>query len=87
MKLRDTNHPNIVAAKIVNVTRKNVMVITEEGHTLKIPLTKQYRQDKTLHASLVDILKAGIWIPVNKKLKRLFSYDWFSTPALVPAKN
>ncbi len=69
MKLRDTSQPNIVAAKIINVTPKNVTVITEEGHLLKIPLTKQYREDKTLRASLVDILKAGIWIPVNKKLK------------------
>ena len=70
MKLRDTSQPNIVAAKIINVTPKNVTVITEEGHLLKIPLTKQYREDKTLRASLVDILKAGIWIPVNKKLKK-----------------
>ena len=55
MKLRDTSQPNIVAAKIINVTLKNVTVITEEGHLLKIPLTKQYREDKTLRASLVDI--------------------------------
>lgn len=89
MKLRDTSQPNIVAAKIIKVTPKNVTVITEEGHLLKIPLTKQYREDKTLRASLVDILKAGIWIPVNKKLKlkKLFSYDWLFVPALVPAKN
>lgn len=71
MKLRDTSQPNIVAAKIIKVTPKNVTVITEEGHLLKIPLTKQYREDKTLRASLVDILKAGIWIPVNKKAKKI----------------
>ncbi|WP_302117113.1 hypothetical protein [uncultured Limosilactobacillus sp.] len=89
MKLRDTNQPNIVAAKIVNVTKRNVTVITEDGHLLRIPLTQQYRQDKTLHASLVDILKAGIWIPVNKKLKKIFNYDWLPapTPVTVPAKN
>lgn len=38
MKLRDTSQPNIVAAKIINVTPKNVTVITEEGHLLKIDL-------------------------------------------------
>ena len=27
-----------------------------------------------------DILKSGIWIPVNKKLKQLLRYDWFETP-------
>lgn len=46
MKLRDTNQPNIVAAKIINVTKRNVTVITEDGHLLRIPLTQQYRQDK-----------------------------------------
>ncbi|MBB1079655.1 hypothetical protein H5S09_07235 [Limosilactobacillus sp. STM2_1] len=89
MKLKDTNQSNIVAAKIISVSRKNITVITEEGHFLKIPLTTKYQQDKTLFASLKDILKAGIWIPVNKKLKKLFSYDWLSSPApaTVPAKN
>ena len=89
MKLKDTNEANIVAAKIINVSRKNIIVITEEGHFLRIPLTTKYQQDKTLFASLKDILKAEIWIPVNKKLKKLFSDDWLSspTPATIPTKN
>lgn len=89
MKLKDTKQPNIVAAQIISITSKNVMVITEEGHFLKIPLTQKYQQDKNLLASLKDILKAGIWIPVNKKLHKLFNYDWLSEPAYatVPAKN
>lgn len=89
MKLQDTNQPNIVAARITRVSRKSIMVVTEEGHLLRIPLTKEYQQDQTMQASLVDILKAGIWIPVNKKLRKLFNYDWLSAPAaaLAPAKN
>ena len=31
MKLRDTSQPNIVAAKIINVTPKNVTVITQDS--------------------------------------------------------
>lgn len=89
MKLKDTNQPNIVAAQITRVGRKSILVVTEEGHLLRIPLSKEYQQDKVMRASLIDILKAGIWIPINQKLKKLFNYDWLAAPALslAPAKN
>ena len=89
MTLKDTSNADIVAARIVAVNGRSVKVITEDGQQLRIPLTKQYRQDKNWLASLKDILNAGIWIPVNRHLKRLFNYDWLTgpTPATVPAKN
>ncbi|WP_076459786.1 hypothetical protein [Limosilactobacillus caccae] len=89
MKLTDTNQPNIVAARITRVGRKSILVVTEKGRLLRIPLTKEYQQDQLMQASLKDILKAGIWIPVNEKLKKLFSYDWLTSPSLAvaPAKN
>lgn len=89
MTLKDTSQPDIVAAQIVSVSGRTVKVVTEDGQKLRIPLTKQYRQDKNLLASLKDILTAGIWIPVNRQLKRLFSYDWLTgpTPAPVRAEN
>lgn len=89
MKRKDTNHPNIVAAQIIHVGPKKITVVTEEGCLLRIPLTKEYQQDQILRASLIDILKAGIWIPVNQKLKKLFNYDWltFSSLSLIPTKN
>ncbi|MBD7894802.1 MULTISPECIES: hypothetical protein [Limosilactobacillus] len=87
MTLKETaSQPNIVAAKIIAISNKKVTVVTEEGHLLMIPLTKEYRQDKTMLESLKDILRAGIWIPVNKKLRKLFSYDWLTGPVPVPAK-
>ncbi|WP_267201272.1 hypothetical protein [Limosilactobacillus kribbianus] len=87
MTLKDTSQPDIVAARIVAVNGRTVKVVTEDGQKLRIPLTKQYRRDKTMLASLKDILNAGIWIPVNRHLKRLFHYDWLVAPATVPAKN
>lgn len=89
MKLKDTSQANIVAAKIMVINRSHIIVLTEEGHFLRIPLTAEYQHDRNLLASLRDILRAGIWIPVNKKLKKLFNYDWLAapTPAVVPAKN
>ena len=87
MTLKDTSNADIVAARIVAVNSKSVKVVTEDGQKLRIPLTKQYRQDKSWLASLKDILNAGIWIPVNRHLKRLFSYDWLTGPATAPVKN
>lgn len=80
MTLKDTSDTDIVAARIVAVNGKSVKVITEDGQKLRIPLTKQYQQDQNWLASLKDILQAGIWIPVNRHLKRLFSYDWLTGP-------
>lgn len=87
MTLKETDsQPNIVAAKIIAMSKKKVTVLTEEGHLLTIPLTKEYRQDKTMLESLRDILHAGIWIPVNKKLHQLFSYDWLTGPTPAPVR-
>lgn len=85
MTLKDTSQPEIVAARIVAVTGKTVKVVTEDGQTLRIPLSRKYRQDQTMLASLKDIWRAGIWIPVNRRLKRLFHYDWLTGPAPVAA--
>ena len=82
MTLKETDtQPNIVAARIIAISKRRVIVVTEEDHLLSIPLTKEYRQDKTMLQSFKDILHAGIWIPVNKKLRQLFSYDWLAEPA------
>lgn len=87
MTLKDTNHPEIVAAKIVAVSGRTVKVVTEDGQTLRIPLSQTYQQDKNMLASLKDILKAGIWIPVNRQLKRLFRYDWLTGPTPAPVQT
>ena len=87
MRLKDTSQPEIVAARIVAVTGRTVKVVTEDGQTLRIPLSNKYRQDKTMLASLRDIWRAGIWIPVNRQLKKLFHYDWLTGPTPAPATN
>lgn len=87
MTLKDANRSNIVAARIVAINGKTLKVVTEDGQKIRIPLTKQYRHDKTMLASLKDIIQAGIWIPVNCQLKRLFHYDWLGIPATIPIKN
>lgn len=71
---------NIVAAKIISMTGKRVTVITADGHLMSIPLTQNNQRDSLMIESLRDIWHAGIWIPVNKKLKHFFRFDWLAEP-------
>lgn len=82
MALRLENH-NVVAAKIVGMTGKWVVVVTDDGHRMRIPLTKKNQHDQLMIASLKDIWREGIWIPVNTKLKHFFRFDWLSAPVAV----
>lgn len=79
MALRNENK-NVAAAKIVGMSGKWVTVVTAEGNRMRIPLTKNNQHDKLMIASLKDIWHAGIWIPVNTKLKHFFRFDWLTAP-------
>ncbi len=88
MTLRKTNaHSNVVAAQIIRVNSRSVTVRTEDGQQLTIPLSKQYRRDQARIASLQDIRRNKIWIPVNKRLHSLFTTDWLVTPQPVLARS
>lgn len=88
MTLREINtRSNVVAAQIIQVTRRSVRVQTEDGEQMTIPLSKQYRHDQAWLASLRDIWRNKIWIPVNKHLRSLFASDWLITAQPVPIKD
>lgn len=76
--MKKTN--NIVAAKIVAMTKKIITVVTENGQQVNVPITNQERQDNLFIASIKDIWQAGIWIPVNKEMHKLLQYDWLKEP-------
>ncbi|WP_295746442.1 hypothetical protein [uncultured Limosilactobacillus sp.] len=78
---RETKH--VTAAKIIGMTGTRVTIITARGRLMIIPLTKKNRHDRLMMASLKDIWREGIWIPVNTKLKRFFRSDWLTQPATV----
>lgn len=80
MALRSENQ-NVVASKIVGMSSKWVTVVTDRGRYIRIPLTRNNQHDQLMIASLKDIWREGIWIPVNTKLKHFFRFDWLKTPA------
>lgn len=84
MQLKTTNpHSNIQAAQIVGMSGTRVTVKTEDGQTLRLPISSNNQQDRIFLDSLKDIWKAKIWIPVNTKLHKLFRYDWLAEPVKV----
>ena len=88
MTLREINtHSNVVAAQIIRVTNRSVSVQTEDGQDLTIPRSQRWRRDQSRLASLRDIWRNKIWIPVNKQLHSLFVTDWLVMPQPVLASN
>ncbi|WP_295731345.1 hypothetical protein [uncultured Limosilactobacillus sp.] len=81
MKLRQTNQQTAVAAaQIIGLSDTRVTVQTENGCILRIPLSQNHQQDQVFLASLHDIWRNHVWIPVNTTLHQLFRYDWLIEP-------
>lgn len=64
---------NIVSAKIVGIKKSQVVCETE---TNEILLINKPQNDRLFSQIMVDLLRSGLWIPVNKKLKQFIQYDW-----------
>ncbi|KIS03644.1 hypothetical protein [Paucilactobacillus wasatchensis] len=71
---------NIVAAKVIAMTKKIITLMTQDGQYLTVPITIQERRDNLFIASIKDIWRAGIWIPVNRKFHSFLQYDWLANP-------
>ncbi|WGN90222.1 hypothetical protein [Ligilactobacillus faecis] len=78
----DTKNKNqeIVSAQVVAVQEQTITVKTEENEVIEVARPQSTKKDALFIQTMKDILKSGIWIPVNKKLKQLLRYDWFETP-------
>lgn len=81
MKLRQANQAtDVAAAQIIGMSGTRVTVKTENGRILRLPLSNNNQHDRVFLASLRDIWKNKIWIPVNTRLHRLFQTDWLVDP-------
>ncbi|AUJ32129.1 MAG: hypothetical protein ABF483_03185 [Liquorilactobacillus nagelii] len=64
---------NIVSAKIVGMKKSQIICETE---TNEILLINKPKNDRLFSQIMADLLRSGLWIPVNKKLKQFIQYDW-----------
>ena len=73
------NENDIVPAQVIKVNNKTITLKTEDNKIITVNRPKSTIKDKLFLKTMIDILRSGIWIPVNKKLKQLLRYDWFDS--------
>ncbi|WP_281164529.1 hypothetical protein [Liquorilactobacillus sicerae] len=72
-------NPNIISVKIIGLKKQQVICETE---TDQIILIKKPKNDFMFTEVMHDLLRTGLWIPVNKKLKQFMKYDWLDNSEL-----
>ena len=73
------NENDIVPAQVIKVNNKTITLKTEDNEIITVDRPKSTIKDKLFLKTMIDILRSGIWILVNKKLKQLLRYDWFDS--------
>lgn len=73
------NKNDIVPAQVIKVNNKTITLKTEDNEIITVDRPKSTIKDKLFLKTMIDILRSGIWIPVNKKLNQLLRYDWFDS--------
>ena len=73
------NENDIIPAQVIKVNNKTITLKTEDNEIITVDRPKSTIKDKLFLKTMIDILRSGIWIPVNKKLNQLLRYDWFDS--------
>ena len=73
------NENDIVPAQVIKVNDRIITLKTEDNEIITVDRPKSTIKDKLFLKTMIDILRSGIWIPVNKKLKQLLRYDWIDS--------
>jgi hypothetical protein len=67
---------DIVSARVVGVKKTEIICETENDEIILVEPPKTAKMDKYFTKIMFDLLHSGLWIPINRKLKRLLKYDW-----------
>lgn len=78
--MTNTSATDIVPAQIIGLGPNSITLRTENNEIVKVKQPATAKKDKVFMQTMKDILKSGLWIPVNKKLNQLLHYDWFDAP-------
>ena len=78
--MTNTSAADIVPAQIIGLGPNSITLRTENNEIVKVKQPATAKKDKVFMQTMKDILKSGLWIPVNKKLNQLLHYDWFDAP-------
>ncbi|KRL01670.1 hypothetical protein [Liquorilactobacillus capillatus] len=70
---------NIVPAQVVALKKQRVILKTETNEVITVDVPQGRKHDKFFMLTMADLLRSGLWIPVNRTLHQLMRYDWFDT--------
>ncbi|MCZ2490642.1 hypothetical protein [Dellaglioa carnosa] len=71
---------NIVSAQVIALNDNVITVKTEDSEIIKIKQPVSTQGDSLFLETMKDIVRSGLWIPVNRVMRIIMRYDWFDTP-------
>ena len=71
---------NIVSAQVIALNDNVITVKTEDSEIIKIKQPVSTQGDNLFLETMKDIVRSGLWIPVNRVMRIIMRYDWFDTP-------
>ena len=76
---------NIESVKIKSIeSHDKVLATTENGQIIELHITEQQKKDRLFWESLINILRAELWLPLQKRTHELLQNDWLTNePTLV----
>lgn len=78
---------DLISAKVIVTQCPTLVAETETGQKFEVNVTRQQKRDPLFWATIADILREGIWVPVTKTYHQLCDNGWLVNPSnrLVPA--
>ncbi|MDN2453112.1 hypothetical protein [Lactobacillus sp. UCMA15818] len=70
----------IVSAQIVGIKREEIICRTENNKLINVDVRTS---DEIFMEVMVDLLISGLWIPVNRQLKKFLDYDWLDNRSIL----
>ncbi|MFT8824863.1 hypothetical protein [Liquorilactobacillus mali] len=70
----------IVSAQIVGIKKEEIICRTENNKLINVDVINN---DEIFMEVMVDLLISGLWVPVNRQLKKFLDYDWLDKKILV----
>ena len=71
---------NIVSAQVIALNNYIITLKTENSEIIKIKQPVSTQGDNLFLETMKDIVRSGLWIPVNRVMRIIMRYDWFDTP-------
>ncbi|KRM22380.1 hypothetical protein [Latilactobacillus graminis] len=75
------NQPSAIESVRINRIESDdkVFATTENGQMIELHITDQQKKDRLFWESLINILRAELWLPLQKKTHELLKNDWLTT--------